>query len=129
VRDSVRGGAASLVLLGLLVGCQAAPDSPLLTARPAQTQMAAALSGTISRADNGCYLLNEMPLVWPNGTTVVHDLVRLADGREFMVGSTVSGGGGFMNAGDVAVVLDQASASKAATCLGSGEVAVLQVIP
>ncbi|PFG18308.1 hypothetical protein ATK74_2892 [Propionicimonas paludicola] len=128
MRDSVRGGVASLVLLGFLVGCQAAPDSPLLTARPAQTHMAAALSGTVSRADNGCYLLNGMPLVWPNGTTAVRDKARLADGREFMAGSTVSGGGGFMNAGDVAVVLDEASASKAATCLGSGEVAVLQVI-
>lgn len=129
MRSSVRGGVASIVLLGFLVSCQAAPDSPLLTARPAQTQMAAALSGTISRADNGCYLLNGMPLVWPNGTTVVGDKIRLADGRQFVVGSTVSGGGGFMNAGDVVVVLDQASASKAATCLGSGEVAVLQVIP
>ena len=129
MRISVSGGAASLVLLGLLVGCQAAPNSPLLIARPAQTQMAAALSGTISRTDNGCYLLNGMPLVWPSGTSVIGDKVRLADGREFMAGSAVSGGGGFMNAGDVAVVLDEASAAKAATCLGSGEVAVLQVIP
>ena len=127
MRRTIRSGAV-VVLFGFLAGCQAAPDSPLLTARPAQTQMAAAPSGTISRADNGCYLLDGMPLVWPNGTTLNGDKVRLADGREFGVGSTVSGGGGFMSTGDVAVVLDEASKPKAATCLGSGEVAVLQSI-
>ncbi len=128
MRSTVRSGAV-VVLLGLLAGCQAAPDSPLLTARPAQTQMAAALSGTISRTADGCYLLDDLPLVWPNGSTLNGEKVRLADGREFAVGSTVSGGGGFMNAGDVAVVLDEASKPKATTCLGSGEVAVLQSVP
>lgn len=127
MRRTVRTGAV-IVLLGFLAGCQAAPDSPLLTARPAQTQMAAALSGTISRTADGCYLLDDLPLVWPNGSTLNGDKIRLADGREFAVGSTVSGGGGFLNAGDVAVVLDEASKPKAATCLGSGEVAVLQSI-
>lgn len=128
MRRTVRSGAV-VVLLGFLAGCQAAPDSPLLTARPAQTQMAAALSGTISRTADGCYRLDDLPLVWPNGSTLNGDKVRLADGREFAVGSTVSGGGGFVNASDAAVILDEASAQKAATCLGSGEVAVLQSVP
>ncbi len=67
-------------------------------------------------AGSGCVYLHQpefevsYPTVWPYGTVVTENGIRLRDGREILVGEWISGGGG-------SVSVDEADASDEARIL------------
>lgn len=124
-----------LIALGGVVGlsaCSVAGPAPvLLVAKQSDFHMAAALGGTVSLSDDGCYLLEGSLMVWPNGSSLDGDSVVLGDGRRIAPGDHVSGGGGFVPADSVEGILVESSRQHAGTCIrpGVGDFAVLQEVP
>lgn len=125
---------AAAALVGVLtLGACTTPMSPpiLLTVQAMEYQMAARIEGTVTLSPSGCYQVEGLPLVWPAGSVLSGQAVRLPDGRTVAPGDQISGGGGFLSAAEAWQLLDAGSQQHASTCLGTGavEVAVVQTIP
>jgi len=123
--------AAALIGALTLGACTANTPPPiLLTVRATEYQMAASVEGTVTLSPSGCYQLEGQPLVWPAGSVLSGQTVRLPDGRTIASGARIAGGGGILAAADVWGLLDPASQQHASQCLGAGtvEVAVVQTI-
>lgn len=93
--------------------------------------MAASVEGMVTLSPNGCYQLEGQPLVWPAGSVLSGQTVRLQDGRTVASGDRIAGGGGIIAAADVWGLLDPGSQQHASQCFGAGtvQVAVVQAIP
>lgn len=94
--------------------------------------MAAEVKGTVVfDSDTGCLLLElesvRYPLVWPAGTTWRSDPpgVRLEDGQVVEPGTTVYGGGGYLDRGGIEWMAGATVADAAEACAGpTGEIAI-----
>ena len=103
-------------------------DGPLLVAGGEQpTQFAALVGGPLTVVDD-CLLVGNHPTIWPPGTTWDDGRVRLADGRTFALGATVTGGGGWVDASAIGGMFSSTLAAVAGRCSPDGEVRVLQTV-
>ena len=131
-RDQSCRVATALIGVLILGGCTApTPPAILLTVQAMPYQMAAKVEGTVTLSPSGCYQLEGKPLVWPAGSVLSGQNVRLPDGRAVAPGDRISGGGGFLTASEAWQLLDAGSQEHASTCLGAGaaEIAVAQAVP
>lgn len=127
-------GATALALAACGGGPPARPAEgwrlPVRTADPpADANWAALLSGAVHfDAARRCVLFNGTPAVFPVGTVVLDDplRLRLADGRIVHEGDVVEGSGG--GAPTVDWIPDVANADKARRCLVAADVGI-QVFP
>lgn len=70
-------------------------DSTLMTYEPTEASANALITGPLGRDDNGCFTVDGLVVLVPNGAQVNSDTsITLADGNEFAVGDEVKGGGG-----------------------------------
>lgn len=119
-----------VTLVLLVAGCssdQGHVEGPLLTsAGDSGDGMAAIVAGPVTFSD-GCLLLGDTPVVWPESTSWDADAqaVTLPGGEVAEVGTQVTGGGGYLRLSAVADLVGQEVADAARPCLGpTGEVAV-----
>ena len=126
--NALRGAIVILVLLA--TGCSSNDgnvDGPLLTSAGGSGDgMGAVVAGPLGFQD-GCLLLGEMPVVWPDSTRWDTDeqALTLPSGDVARVGVNLTGGGGYMQLAAIADLFGKKVADAARPCLGpTGEVAV-----
>ena len=135
--SSVRASVLVLVV-ALLPACGGADvgavDGPVLTSSPGlQGGMDAQVYGVLDLRD-GCLLLasedfpEAYPVIWPAGTTWQENppAVVLEGGRAVELGTSVAGGGGYLQRDHLEQLVGSEVADAAAACAGStGEIALL----
>jgi hypothetical protein len=130
-RRQPRVAAALIGVLTLSACTTPTPPPILLTVQAMEYQMAARVEGTVTLSPSGCYQLEGEPLVWPAGTVLSGQSVRLPGGHTVAPGDHISGGGGFLTGAEAWQLLDAGSQEHASSCLDThaAEVAVAQTVP